>query len=155
MDDLTMTRRRSTRIERTQTVEEAMDAAMVRYVVDASECWLWQGVVTNAGYGHVWAKGRRILAHRVFYERHVGAIPLGMELDHLCRVRRCVNPAHLEPVTTRENILRGSAPTAANARKTHCKRGHPLSGDNLYLNRGRRICVTCMRDRDRRWRQKQ
>lgn len=73
------------------------------------ECWLWAGAVNDSGYGAIWDGYRLVYAHRLSYEMHGGAIPDGMQLDHLCRVRRCVNPAHLEPVTHRENIDRGVA----------------------------------------------
>jgi hypothetical protein len=79
------------------------------YVVDAgSGCWVWQGALSS-GYGSMRADGRTRPAHRVFYERHLGAIPKGLDLDHLCRNKACVNPAHLEPVTRRENVWRGAA----------------------------------------------
>ncbi|MGI9502698.1 MAG: HNH endonuclease [Geminicoccaceae bacterium] len=87
-------------------------------------------------------------AHRVSYEALVSAIPEGLELDHLCRVRCCVNPIHLEPVTTRTNNLRGNGIAAMNALKTHCPRGHPYSGEHLYVcSRGHRHCRTCGRER--------
>jgi hypothetical protein len=83
--------------------------------------------------------------HRYAYEALVGPIPDGKQIDHLCRNRACCNPEHLEPVTIQENIRRGEGPQAINARKTHCIRGHALSGDNLYLvpKSGRRNCVIC------------
>lgn len=87
-------------------------------------------------------------AHRFSYEILVGPIPEGMELDHLCKNRRCVNPAHLEPVTHHENLIRGNGFTGINARKTHCSRGHELSQDNiLNRSRGGRECKTCHRVR--------
>jgi hypothetical protein len=87
----------------------------------------------------MWYDGKVRLAHRVIYEYLVGPIPDGLSIDHLCRVRHCVNPAHLEPVTHRENVLRGQAPTAVNGRKTRCKRGHEF---NRTVRNGRR-CYTC------------
>lgn len=113
-------------------------------------CWLWKASRYSTGYGCLMNKGGSWLAHRISYELNVGPIPEGLELDHLCRVRGCVNPAHLEPVTHRENGLRGVGQGALNARKTDCKRGHPLSGDNLYMQNGTRQCVTCRRARDAR-----
>jgi len=90
-------------------------------------------------------------AHRVLYEWTVGPVPAGLELDHLCRVRRCVRPSHLEPVSRRENLLRGVTIPAAHVAKTHCPAGHPYVGANLELRpRGYRVCRTCHRERSRR-----
>jgi hypothetical protein len=104
-------------------------------------CWLWTRPLTRMGYGRFYDHGY-VMAHRVMYERVRGPIPVGLTIDHLCRRRNCVNPWHLEPVTLAENVLRGYSPAAICARKTHCLRGHPLSGDNL-LNSPHRICRTC------------
>ncbi|KAB2977369.1 HNH endonuclease [Streptomyces sp. SS1-1] len=89
--------------------------------------------------------GRYQMAHRVAYQEIVGPIPEGLQLDHLCRVRHCVNPAHLEPVTSRENTLRGENLVAINAAKTHCKRGHLFDAANTYRWRNSRICRECRR----------
>lgn len=89
-------------------------------------------------------------AHRVVYEELVGPIPDGLMLDHLCRVRHCVNPEHLEPVTNRENVLRGEGHSAKAARATHCLKGHPYAGENLrILSNGWRRCRACHRERER------
>lgn len=90
-------------------------------------CWLWLGALDRDGYGHI-SVGRKTNtgAHRAAYEAFVGPIPTGMVIDHRCRVRCCVNPDHLEPVTPRENVLRGDSSAAEFARRTHCKRGHRL-----------------------------
>jgi hypothetical protein len=120
----------------------------VEYLEDpATGCWVWQLSLTTGGYGQIRIPElkRQGPAHRVYYERLVGPIPEGLELDHLCRNRACVNPSHLEPVTHQVNGLRGVGPCAENARKTHCIRGHELAGANLYVRRdtGRRQCKAC------------
>ena len=120
--------------------------------VDKSgSCWLWKGAISADGYGNIMTghRGKCLRAHRVAYELLVGPIPSGLTLDHLCRNRACVNPRHLEAVTNKENILRGEASAAVNARKESCKRGHLLSGANLYVQpNGQRECRTCKAMRD-------
>lgn len=118
-------------------------------------CWMWVGGIQSDGYGTFFVRleeRRRVQAraHRFSYELNVGPIPKGLGLDHLCRNRECVNPAHLEPVTQRENVLRGEGTPAKNAKKTHCIRGHPLSGDNVYNHPdGSRRCRECIIKRGR------
>ena len=122
-----------------------------------SDCWLWTGAGQGTGYGVYKATSGEpwSMAHRVAYEILVGPIPKGLYLDHRCRVRNCVNPAHLEPVTTRTNTLRGNSPPAVNARKVFCIRGHPLFGANLHrkIRNGWPIreCRACKRFLGRRW----
>lgn len=107
-------------------------------------CWLWRGTLTDHGYGRVVRPGRSKYAHRVAYEDIVGPIPDGLVIDHLCRVHACVNPDHLEPVTSRVNSLRGETLAARQAAQTHCIKGHPFEGANLVIGtRGARICRTC------------
>ncbi len=120
-----------------------------------SGCWLWMACDNGAGYGLLQINGRQILAHRFAYETFIGPIPRDKQLDHLCRVRCCVNPLHLEAVTRKENILRGECPQAKNARKTHCHVGHPLSGNNLHvLPDGSRRCRECNRRTSLRYRKR-
>jgi hypothetical protein len=119
---------------------------------DLGPCWLWTAS-TIAGYGKfaVRCGDRRIniAAHIWAYRAIVGEYPDGLELDHLCRVRHCVNPAHLEPVTKRENNLRSDSASAKHARKTHCKYGHPFDAENTYITRaGGRMCRACARRLD-------
>jgi hypothetical protein len=110
-----------------------------------SGCWLWTGALRD-GYGSYtsYDAGRVPMrktsnAHRVVYEEFVGPIPAGLQLDHKCRVRCCVNPDHLEPVTQRENILRGEGVAAVRAKQMTCKRGHPLAWDGWQ-----RRCLPCV-----------
>ena len=118
---------------------------------DAPGCWLWMKAVRPDGYGVFGATpGRIVYAHRYSYELHRGPIPAGMVLDHKCRVRCCVNPAHLEAVTDRVNILRGTGYSARNARRKHCPKGHPLDGVTRRRNgiqSTQRYCLRCNRDR--------
>lgn len=117
--------------------------------IDANGCKPWDGCLNSRGYGcfAFGGKGKNVLAHRWAYEQARGPIPKGMAIDHLCRNRRCVNPEHMEPVTPVENVMRGMSPPAINARKTHCQRGHELSGLNLLIKAdGKRNCRRCLRE---------
>jgi hypothetical protein len=120
---------------------------------DAVSCWAWQGALTDKGYAMFRVTStRKVGAHRFAYESLVGPIPEGYELDHLCRNRACVNPAHLEPVLHRTNVLRGTGPTATNATLTHCRRGHLLAGSNVRIENGGRRCRVCQQERSRQYR---
>lgn len=117
--------------------------------VTESGCWLWTAGENGAGYS--WFN--RQLGHRYSYNKFVGDIPDGLQLDHLCRVRCCVNPDHLEIVTPRTNVLRGIGPSAQYARRTHCKKGHEFTSDNTYTTPGEsnRLCRICRAEYMRRW----
>lgn len=114
------------------------------YAPHLGPCWLWIAGRNGSDYGRVQVAGRNRPAHRVVYELVVGPIAEGLHMDHLCRVPRCVNPAHLDPVPCRENLLRGYGRAALNARKTHCKYGHEFTVENTRLTaRGARACRAC------------
>lgn len=124
--------------------------------VAESGCWEWTGCHNGLGYGQVTVARKMRSAHRTSYELLVGPIPSGLEIDHLCRVRGCINPAHLEPVTHLENMRRAAeagswtGPRAYMQAGDFCRRGHAMTGDNLRRSRdGRRRCRECHRATDR------
>jgi len=121
-------------------------------------CWLWTASTNGApGYGifrggvgrDKYGSSRWVLAHRFAYELLVGPIASAMEVDHLCRVRLCVNPAHMEIVPHRTNTLRSTSPSAVAAQRNGCGKGHPYTPDNLRIADGKRRCVTCDRAKER------
>lgn len=138
----------------------AFDRFIEKTAPGPNGCIQWTGGLNGVGYGQFY-RGKRspgdtgkTYAHRWAYEHYVGPIPEGLHIDHLCRNRACVNPEHLEPVTIRENLLRGVGPSAKNALKTHCPAGHEYAGDNLYMHptQGARICRECGRTRAKKLR---
>lgn len=107
-------------------------------------CWWWVGAVDAEGYGHVTINGKTQRAHRAVLVAVGRPVPRNLTTDHLCRNRSCVNPAHLEAVSNKDNVLRGAGPTAQNARSTHCTRGH--SDWRVIRNgprKGKRVCRRC------------
>jgi hypothetical protein len=116
-------------------------------------CWLWTGRKNTKGYGRLTIDGRTTGAHRWSYEYHVGPIPEGLVIDHLCRNRGCVNPDHLEPVTQKENVRRGEA-----GQRTHCYAGHEFTPENTIMRTSPsvshpyRVCKTCRQATQRAWR---
>lgn len=138
-----------------KSLEERFWAKVLR--AGENDCWEWQGYRRPSGHGtfRVGGKGSSpVHAHRVAYALSVGPIPDGLHLDHLCRNPGCVNPAHMERVTLVENTRRGLSPTAVNARKTHCKRGHEFTPENTYEHPLGRNCVTCLRASASAWNRK-
>lgn len=114
----------------------------------AGDCWKWTGYIHRTGY----ARFMKGYAHRWGYEQFTGPVPEGLQLDHLCRNRSCVNPLHMEPVTNRENTLRGTVVEVQRARHalvTHCPKGHEYTPENTYRTPSdpyqRRLCRTCRR----------
>lgn len=122
-------------------------------VTDAG-CWEWQRGLNFGGYGSMRIEGKRWMAHRAAYELAIGPIPAGLDLDHLCRNRKCCNPEHLEPVTRSENLRRGEV-GRWNLATTHCPQGHPYDDENTYQDkRGWRGCRTCRAEATKRYNDK-
>jgi hypothetical protein len=113
-----------------------------------TDCLLWDGTISPGGYGGFQLNGKKQYAHRVSYEMYVEEIPYMYEVDHLCRTRDCVNPEHLEAVTSAENTRRAKIPIY---RKTHCKWGHEFTDDNIYWEGNARKCKHCHANRS--WKQ--
>lgn len=127
-----------------------MTPAVDRFLskVDKTDsCWLWNGRTTPSGYGNFRVGGRQVPAHRWAYENFVGPIPSGLQIDHLCRVRNCVNPAHMEPVTSAENTRRGMAPN--HVRHRNRLLGIGSCANHEYSDR-RKKCLTCQREYEKR-----
>jgi hypothetical protein len=115
-------------------------------VFSDNDCLIWTGAHNYNGYGWFAVNSRQVRAHRFIYSLTNGPIPEGMDIDHLCRNRDCVNPYHMEVVTRKENLMRGNTHARFNKDKSHCCRGHLLSGSNVRINRrGGRVCRECER----------
>lgn len=124
---------------------------------ESGGCWVWNGSFGGSGYGNFYDpfhKKRTTTAHRYSYELLKGPIDEGLTIDHLCRNKKCINPEHLEQVSIRENLIRGTGFIAINVKKTHCPDGHPYDGRNLGVYKGLRHCKMCKRNRIAIWRQK-
>lgn len=114
------------------------------------DCLEWQGFVSKQGYGQCQYLGKSWKAHRLFFALFKGNLDPNLTIDHLCRNRKCVNPDHLEQVTLKENVLRGTAPSARYAVATSCVRGHKFSVTNTYKYKGMRQCKKCHLIKDRK-----
>jgi hypothetical protein len=120
--------------------------------IPESGCWIWMGYIAKNGYGQIGIGYKLDLTHRVSYVLHKGEIPKGLVIDHLCDVRCCINPDHLEAVTNGENISRTykrGKKTHWRKQQTHCKRGHEFTEENTRKSNGRRHCRECSRMRKR------
>jgi len=135
---------------------------IMKYVEVTKSCWLWKGALNSGGYGVVSFAGKNHIAPRIVYELLEGKIPDGLHIDHLCRNPPCVNPAHLQPVTPRENALRGltghhknqmKGQEHYNSKKTHCPQGHEYTIKNIYYQSGSRACMICRKVRVQKFRE--
>lgn len=125
---------------------------IINKIEPQGDCWIWKGIISYKGYGLINVNQQKRKAHRYSYTHFINKIPDGMTIDHLCRVRACVNPDHLEVVTLVENIRRG---LIFRQPKKQCNYGHPLIDNNLYINyRGHRSCLKCNRKRSREYMRK-
>lgn len=131
-------------------LEELVDS-----LIETELCIEWPYARHPFGYGLVWDGSKTDYCHRVALRSTGVELVRGLDVDHLCKNPACYNPKHLEQVTHQENIRRGDAPPAKQSRQTHCLKGHPLSGPNLFVrrdNHGGRVCRACRRERLRKWR---
>jgi hypothetical protein len=146
-------RRFQTAEQLTESLNRRLD---MRHVITENGCWNWIGPSNGNGYGRISnGKGRFVYVHRASYERHVGPIPAGREIDHLCRNRACINPAHLEPVTSQVNTQRGLKGDL----KMYCNKGHLRTPENTssyqrYTGKTTRYCLICKHEADRKNRQR-
>lgn len=123
-----------------QVIRDSKEYILSRIKVDENGCWNYPYSLQTNGYARIQGE----YAHRASYEIFKSRIPEGLTIDHLCKNKICVNPQHMEAVTAVENTMRSSAIPATNARKTHCMRGHPFSGNNLLVYAGKRQCRICL-----------
>lgn len=142
--------RKTLRVNGDPYANKYIERFLNRIQVSENRCWLWTSTLNNKGYARLGMYKRLVLVHRWTYILFKGVIPANLELDHLCRNPRCINPNHLEPVTHQENNLRGNTQSAIHAKKTHCPQGHPYDEENTHIDkRGRRECRVCKREKAR------
>jgi len=132
---------------RVEVLKPVLERFLEKISVSDDGCWNWTACKDRYGYGQFSFEGKTKLAHKILYEQYKGKIPKELQIDHLCRNRKCVNPLHLETVPNRENIMRGIGITSINAKKTHCIHGHEFTAQNTIIkivkNRKQRNCKTC------------
>jgi hypothetical protein len=133
------------------TVENSFFDKFFAKIKHSSGCWLWAGYINKKGYGQLGFEGKICRAHRVSYEFFVGPLIQGLVIDHLCNNPSCVNPFHLNQTTNKENVARGTSPTAQNKRKKVCLKGHPLIEENVYKEGDGRKCITCRKNQKKQW----
>lgn len=127
------------------------DGPAPEYRPTLGPCWIWTAA-SALGYGQIRISGKIVLAHRWSYEATYGPIPAGKQLDHLCREPSCVNPSHLEAVSPRVNVARGTSPAARHAIATHCPKRHEYSEANTYVSKnGKRFCRQCSREQSAKY----
>jgi HNH endonuclease len=139
-EGMTMQRRANGQFGIPSTMEQRLERLSIQ--ITESGCRIWEGHINPRGYGNIsLTPNKKGLAHRVAYETWRGPIPKGLTIDHLCRVRCCINPWHMECVTHRTNVLRGQSIAAQYAQRTHCSNGHALTTSTRRPNR--RVCTLC------------
>ena len=116
----------------------------LKKIIRKGNCWIWTGNKNDKGYGRFSLNGKPDRAHRIAWRHYHGAIPKKMVIDHICRVRSCVFPGHMEVVSLKENILRGAGITAVYVKRIYCKRGHKLGGENIVTGSLNRQCYKCV-----------
>lgn len=139
-----------------RSIKSIKERLLEKIIKDKNGCWNWTAFINKGGYSIIMIQGKPRRGHRISYEEFIGEIPHKLDLDHLCRNRKCINPKHLEPVTRKENLRRsplkphlcgGAALAKIKKSKTHCLRGHPYTGQNLKMssNGKWRVCRECNR----------
>lgn len=124
--------------------DATLERFWARIKIDENGCWIWQGARGAGGYGQMSVNGRRVLTHRLAFEHYKRPFAEGEQADHLCRVRPCANPEHMEGVSSRTNTQRGMAPMMVLHRNRICKNGHPMVGDNIAKGpHGSKLCRLC------------
>ena len=160
IDGIALEKRRAANCEYQRRYKQRLQAGLVKPRLTDSErfeshccyvgdCIVWTGNAER--YGQMSLKSKPVYAHRFAYALKHGPIPEGLTIDHLCRNKLCVNVAHLEAVTMKENNLRRPAVPSAHSKKTHCPHGHPYSGENLYRWKNNRYCRACISKYTLRW----